>query len=315
MQQPPRDSDPNAFTQPMPVSRPPQPPPGGGAPPGAGPPGGGRPAPYDHRFGNVPSYLLARLLAFIVDIGGIGFVLAAFGYDAFERGLIVFATRDQRGFGWLALAALALALGIKFVFEALAGTTVGKLIFGLHVRTGRGGHAGIGRAFVRNLLLPIDAIGIGPLLALITPRHQRLGDLVAGTVIGRSPIGAFAPVLGIVLAVAIGFAQATFGGGLTSAVGITAEAALFIPQFYSNVTSPGSAIAPLLPGARAATPSPRPFAPPADISPEPADTPQPEESAEPAESPDAGSSPDAEGSPQEAPPQEATPEGRASANV
>lgn len=292
--QPPPEHDPNAMTQPMSVTPvpphgdPPKGPPSRG---GGGPPPGGRPPPYDHRFGNLPSYLLARLLAFIIDVFGIGFVAAAFVFDAYDRGTILLAPHDASGFATLALVALGVAFGVMFISEALAGTTVGKLIFGLHVRTTRGGHAGIGRAFVRNLLRPLDVLAIGPLLALVMPHHQRVGDLAAGTVVGRSRMPVFSTLLGLVIAGAIAFAQVSFGGGLSSALGVTAAAATFIPQIYHGWRDTGSPLAPFAPGEPLATPTPSP-SPMASVLPEPAAPQSPDATASPAtfESPNPESS-------------------------
>ncbi|MBD5656001.1 MAG: hypothetical protein IAI50_12605, partial [Candidatus Eremiobacteraeota bacterium] len=105
----------------------------------------------------------------------------------------------------------------------------------LQVRRRDGRHAGAGRVFARSLLLPIDIVVIGPLLALVTPRHQRLGDMLAGTVVGGSRIGAFASLIGLALAGAIGYAQIEFGGGLTSAIGVVAETTDYAPGVYARV--------------------------------------------------------------------------------
>ena len=77
-----------------------------------------------------------------------------------------------------------------FVFEAWRGTTFGKEIMGIEVRSSAGGHCGLGRSFLRNLLRPIDAIGfylLGFLVAILSPFNRRIGDRVAGTVVTQNP--------------------------------------------------------------------------------------------------------------------------------
>jgi uncharacterized RDD family membrane protein YckC len=257
-----RPPDPNDLTQPMPRVTPPPPP----SRPGAGPgpaygsvrPGG----PYQHRFGNVPAYLLARLAAFAVDVPGIAFVLATFGFNAYDRGLFLIAGRDRAGFDTLALLAIAAALGFSFLCEAIFGTTLGKLLFGLHTRRFDGRHPGVGRVLVRHLLRPLDLLIVGPFLALVTPRHQRLGDLAGGTVVSGSPLRWFAPVAGILLCAAIAFAQITYGGGLTSAIGVAAETGNYGPDAYAQLAAlfglgaAGAAVKPLPSPIPRATPEP-----------------------------------------------------------
>jgi uncharacterized RDD family membrane protein YckC len=255
----PRPPDPNDLTQPIPIVR-------------RGPPPR-RPGPaygtvrqadrYDHRFGNVPAYLLARLAAFLVDVPGVAFVLATFGFNGYDRGMFAFGGHDRSGFETLALVALGAALLFGFLCEAIFGTTLGKLLFGLHTRRHDGKHAGLGRVFVRHLLRPLDVLVIGPFLALVTPRHQRAGDLAAGTVVGMSSLGLFAPLIGIALVAALGYAQVTYGGSLTSAVGVAAEIANYAPDSYAQFASffgaaggAGSIVKPFANTAQRASPQP-----------------------------------------------------------
>ena len=75
-------------------------------------------------------------------------------------------------------------------FEIVAGgRTPGKRWSGLRVVSSSGGAVSIGASVVRNLLRLIDAIPgmylVGILLILFSSRNQRLGDLVAGTLVVR----------------------------------------------------------------------------------------------------------------------------------
>ena len=224
--------DPNAMTQPIPVVPVPPPRRPASAPRPNVPPA----AAYAHRFGPLPWYLFARFAAFALDFGALTFAFATFGFHAAERGFVLLAGRDATGFATLAAASLASAIAFAFVCEALFGTTLGKLVFALHVRRRNGRRAGGGSVLVRALMRPIDLLAIGPMLVLVTPRRQRLGDLLGGTVVSASPIGAFAPLLGLALAGGIAYAQIAFGGGLTSAIGVAAETADNAPALYAAAT-------------------------------------------------------------------------------
>lgn len=68
------------------------------------------------------------------------------------------------------------------------GTTPVKRWFGLRIVTLTGAQPSLGALFVRWLLMTVDAmlLGlVGAVLIACTPRNQRLGDLVARTVVVR----------------------------------------------------------------------------------------------------------------------------------
>lgn len=74
-------------------------------------------------------------------------------------------------------------LGLPLVCELLSGRSFGKAIFGLQVVGTNGEPAPVASILLRNLLRPIDLV-TGWLL-LVTPLRQRLGDLIAHTVVVR----------------------------------------------------------------------------------------------------------------------------------
>ncbi len=229
------------------------------------------PARYVHRFGSVPFYLFARFAAFAIDFFLVAFLIATFVFTAFDAGLLT-GGPDQTGYDALAGGAIGGAIVFAFLCEAIFGTTLGKLVFALHTRRINGRHAGGVRVLVRYLLRPIDLLLVGPLLALVTPRHQRVGDFLSGTVVSRSRIGGFASLVGIGLLVAIGYAQAVFGGGITSAIGVAAETASFAPALVRQA----SAALGVFPHLAA----PHPLAQPSDAPTAPASSqPQPQSSA------------------------------------
>jgi uncharacterized RDD family membrane protein YckC len=289
MNEPPFGSGPDPdATQPIPVQQPHVP------PPVAPPPIATQPV---HRFGNVPLYLVARFVAFLIDTFAIAFAIAAFGFHAFELGFLTLAGRDESGFGLLAAVSFGAAIAIALVCEALFGITLGKAIFGLRVRRGDGKHAGVLRIIARYVLRPIDLIVIGPLLALVTPRHQRLGDFAGGTVVSQSRVAPLVSILGIALLAGIGYLEFVFGGGLESAFGVSVETASYGPDLIAKsaalvgvaLPKPAKINVPFPVALPSTSPSLR-----ADVSPQPADAPTDEATDDPTPTPDETASPDAQ---------------------
>ncbi|SER61752.1 RDD family protein [Lentzea albida] len=68
------------------------------------------------------------------------------------------------------------------------GSTPAMRWLGLKITTLRGGEPSLRDYFVRWLLMAVDGLLlglVGAVLIAVTPRNQRLGDLVAGTVVRR----------------------------------------------------------------------------------------------------------------------------------
>jgi uncharacterized RDD family membrane protein YckC len=147
--------------------------------------------------GNPFGYMLARLAAFAIDLGLVAGVLTILAYALIAINPITgLPTNSQRGFDATLAMGIVLATISIICAEALLGTTIGKLAFGLHVYALHERKVGFARAFVRALLRPVDIFGIGGILALL-PGHRRLGDLLSGTVVTReSKLGRFAPYVG-----------------------------------------------------------------------------------------------------------------------
>ena len=147
-------------------------------------------------FGNPLGYVVSRFFAFVLDIALVTVFVTSLAYSLIAiNPLTGLPTNTQRGFEATLAIGVAVALVYVWVAEAFVGTTIWKLAFGLHVYNPRGRMVGLGRALVRNLLRPIDLLVIGGILALL-PGHRRLGDLAGGTVVARSPLRAFAPLVG-----------------------------------------------------------------------------------------------------------------------
>ena len=267
-------------------------PPGAATAPGAAGPGGPRVPVAVHRFGDPFTYFLTRLLAFVVDTFGVAFVIATFAFNQLDAGQLVYARTAAASLPLIVALSFGGALLLSWLCEGLFGTTLGKLLFALGVGRVRGGRAGFGRALVRRLIAPIDLLLVGPIVALVTPNHQRLGDLATGTVVARARIGFLAPVIAIALFAGIAYAQVTFGGGLTSALAVSAATTTALPALGGIVAGATGLLHPAGPGAAPAplpeTPSPAPIETPAPPATAPALAQTPSASQTPAEAPSTG---------------------------
>lgn len=146
--------------------------------------------------GNPFGYMCARLFAFVLDIVLVGGVATSLMYSLIAINPVTgLPTNTQRGFDATLAIGVAIALVYVWVSEAFFGTTIWKLAFGLHVYAVRGGRVGLGAAFLRGLLRPLDVLIVGGVMAML-PAHRRIGDYAGGTVVGKSPLRAFAPVIG-----------------------------------------------------------------------------------------------------------------------
>ena len=126
-----------------------------------------------------------RLAAAFVDalivFFGFGFAIAAlFGATSTSADGAEFQLE-----GTSALVLFGSWLVYFVALESMFGATLGKLLFGLRVRTADGKRIGLVAALVRNVLRAVDVwFGVvGLLLMCVTPRRQRLGDFAAGTVV------------------------------------------------------------------------------------------------------------------------------------
>ncbi|OAQ51348.1 transporter [Natrinema mahii] len=91
------------------------------------------------------------------------------------------------GFLVLAFAGLVATLVYGFLLEGLYGYTPGKYLLGLVVIKSDGSNCTIGASVLRNLLWIADALPTLNLVAMVlilrTDDNQRVGDLVADTVV------------------------------------------------------------------------------------------------------------------------------------
>jgi len=127
--------------------------------------------------------LLKRTLSTVIDYGlYLGFfiwLVVTYGVPNDEGGYTL--KNDLKGL-WIIVVWF-----IYFpIIESLRGQTLGKLILGLQVVTKSGNQISFGQAFKRHLVDMIDFFFFG-IVAFIaiknTPDHQRLGDLLAKTIV------------------------------------------------------------------------------------------------------------------------------------
>jgi uncharacterized RDD family membrane protein YckC len=140
-----------------------------------------------------------RLLAYLIDLVICYAVLSAVALIVVLASVgvagVAGATEEAAGPGIGLLLVLLFAIQWVYfaVLEATRGTTPGKFLLGLRVVTTSGRPVGLRAAVLRNVLRAADALplaysagclSIAGLLSMsATKRFQRLGDLVAGTMV------------------------------------------------------------------------------------------------------------------------------------
>jgi len=184
-------------------------------------------------FGNPVSYVMRRFAASTIDL-----VLASFVATWLLYGIIAvnpltgLPTNTEGGFDSTFAMGIGIALLYVFLAEAIFGTTLGKLAFGLHVYPTKGNFVGLTSSFIRSLLRPVDLLVVGALLAL-APGHRRLGDLFGGTIVAQSPLRGVAPIVGWIGIVAVAALPFVFDGGLRFFI-VLAAFAQFVPHLISG---------------------------------------------------------------------------------
>lgn len=87
---------------------------------------------------------------------------------------------------WLLLAGPWVLLFGWAALQRLSGSTPGLWLLGYTIVRENGAPLGFAQALLRTILIPLDALGLGVFAMLFSPRRQRLGDLVAGTLVINS---------------------------------------------------------------------------------------------------------------------------------
>lgn len=127
-----------------------------------------------------------RVLAYALDfLIRIGILLVC----SMIIGLLGFALGSNVSKGLYGLLMFVVTFFYYIIFEAgKRGASPGKRVMGLRVVDTSGAPLTFGQAFIRNMLrfadmMPIFGYGIGLTCTLLTKRFQRLGDLLANTVV------------------------------------------------------------------------------------------------------------------------------------
>jgi uncharacterized RDD family membrane protein YckC len=134
-----------------------------------------------------------RLLAYVVDLLLCYVALAILGV------IIIFAVAGAGAISDTVEASLKTGIGVLLIllfavqwiyfvaWEAVSGRTPGKMAVGLRVVTTSGRPVSFAAAALRNVLRAADmlpaAYVVGVVAMALSPRFQRLGDLVAGTMV------------------------------------------------------------------------------------------------------------------------------------
>jgi uncharacterized RDD family membrane protein YckC len=138
--------------------------------------------------------LAVRLAALAIDT--LLFCAVFFPVTRLVKGVWLMRAADHRWVSGLfitdplCLTFLALMALYFVLLEGWLGATLGKWVLGLRVVRSEGGHPGLARSAVRNLLRLVDGLPafsiLGIILILRSPERARFGDRVAGTRVIRS---------------------------------------------------------------------------------------------------------------------------------
>ena len=136
-----------------------------------------------------PANVGSRLFGFIIDF----FFISAVG-GVLSLGFFAALCGVDLGVGWVIAIFILLYGGLVFGYPVACetlwrGRTLGKAAMGLRVVTVEGAPVRFRHAAIRTALGLVEFVLTGGAVAilsvLLTRRHQRLGDLVAGTLVLR----------------------------------------------------------------------------------------------------------------------------------
>lgn len=134
------------------------------------------------RMGTEEDVIVERFIAFVIDsvLGGIVSVIPVIiGVGLMEASAVLGSL--------FVLVGLAVSIVYGFLLEGMYGYKPGKYLMGLVVVKSDGSNCTIGASIIRNLLLIVDQLPflylVGIALIFLTDRNQRVGDLVADTVV------------------------------------------------------------------------------------------------------------------------------------
>jgi uncharacterized RDD family membrane protein YckC len=144
---------------------------------------------FHYRLAGPMRRAVAYALDLLVCYGGIALIGVLLALLFMAAGILTGSMKDLAGAaGGLMLVLLFAAQWVYFVaWEGALGRSPGKIVMGLAVVTTTGRPIGLRAAALRNLLRAADALPTAYLLGVasmaLSSRFQRLGDLVAGTMV------------------------------------------------------------------------------------------------------------------------------------
>ena len=174
-----------------------------------------------------------------IDLAGVGSRSLAYIVDFILVFVVMFASSIALLLSGALLGTLAVVIWVIAIFlmwwfyfaffEAVwTGQTPGKRLMGLRVQKVGGYPIGWPEALIRNFLRLVDmmmmSVPIGLIVMLFTRRHQRIGDLAAGTVVVREQ------TIHIEDLADLGFTAATAADG-TEAARVTGGPELTLEEF------------------------------------------------------------------------------------
>ena len=133
------------------------------------------------KLGTSGDVIWHRILAYVIDSVLMGLIWGV--------AVVAGTALGDTGFLLLVLVGIVATLVYGFLLEGLYGYTPGKYLLGLVVVKSDGSNCTVGASILRNLLWIVDALPTANLVAmvliLVTDDDQRVGDLVADTVVVR----------------------------------------------------------------------------------------------------------------------------------
>jgi uncharacterized RDD family membrane protein YckC len=133
------------------------------------------------KLGTSGDVIWHRVLAYVIDSVLMGLI--------WGMAVLAGTALDDAGSLLLVFVGMVATLVYGFLLEGLYGYTPGKYLLGLVVVKSDGSNCTVGASILRNLLWIVDALPTANLVAMVlilgTDDNQRVGDLVADTVVVR----------------------------------------------------------------------------------------------------------------------------------
>jgi uncharacterized RDD family membrane protein YckC len=131
------------------------------------------------KLGTSGDVIWHRVLAYVIDSVLMGLIWGV--------AVLAGTALGDTGSLLLVFVGVVATLVYGFLLEGLYGYTPGKYLLGLVVVKSGGSNCTVGASILRNLLWIVDALPtanlVAMLLILVTDDNQRVGDLVADTVV------------------------------------------------------------------------------------------------------------------------------------